>query len=423
MRIVLILSVIFIGCFGGKDEKVVNFAVGGAPNEIEFWEKIINEFQIKTGIRVNILRQPADTDQRKQGLLISLNSHQKDPDVFLMDVIWIGQFAASNWLEPLDEYVRKDKIKLDVFFQNILNLADRYKNKLVALPVYIDGGLLYYRKDLLERYGYESPPETWDELVEYALKIQGEMSSVNPRFYGFVWQGAQYEGLICNFMEFIESNGGGIIYKNGRISINTRENIQALQFMRDLIHRYKISPPNTFTEMREEEVRISFQQGDALFERNWPYAWALHQENGSNVKDKFDIAPLPRFPSGKNASTLGGWHIGISKYSDAKMEAWELVKFIVSYETQKKLAINLGWNPGRRDVYNDSEVIKKLPHFSKLGKIFKNIVPRPILPYYSKISSIMQRFINAVLSGKLRADEALYLAEKEINDIVERYEE
>ena len=415
-----LFMILFAGCRG--TEEAITFAVGGAPNEIEFWETLVKEFTRQTGIKVNILRQPTDTDQRRQGLVISLKSRKADPDVFLMDVAWVAQFGASEWLEPLDDYIKNENMNLDVFFNRVVNLVDRYNGGLIALPVYIDGGVLYYRKDLLRKYGYSEPPETWDKLVDCALKVQKDMRNINPNFYGFLWQGAQYEGLVCNWIEFAASNGGGIILRDGKIKLNLPSNIEAVQFMYDLIHTYKISPPNTFTEMKEEEVRMSFQKGDALFERNWPYAWALHQSEDSYVKGKVDIAPLPHFPSGKSVSTLGGWHIGISKYSDAKSKAFKFLKFVVSYETQKKLGLKLGWNPGRKDVYNDNEVLERLPHLAKLKNVFENALPRPNLPYYTQISEILQHYINAAIAGKLTPEVALSRAEKEAQNVIERYE-
>ena len=216
--VISFLTILLVGC--GRKERVVTFAVGGAPNEIEFWETLVKEFTRQTGIKVNILRQPTDTDQRRQGLVISLKAKKADPDVFLMDVAWVAQFGASEWLEPLDDYIKKEKINLDAFFNKVVNLVDRYKGKLIALPVYIDAGVLYYRKDLLRKYGYSKPPNTWDELVNCALKIQKSMRKTNPNFYGFLWQGAQYEGLVCNWLEFATSNGGGIIFKDGKIRLN-----------------------------------------------------------------------------------------------------------------------------------------------------------------------------------------------------------
>ena len=404
-------------------EEALTFAVGGAPYEIEFWEVLAREFKEETGITVNLLRQPTDTDQRRQGLVVALQSRQADPDVFLMDVAWVTQFALSDWLEPLDEYFEKEGMNTAVFFARVIDLVDRYEEKTIALPVYVDGGLLYYRKDLLEQYGYHRPPQTWDELVAWAADIQRDQRKANPEFHGFVWQGAQYEGLVCNFLEFAASNGGGIFLVDGRIALKNDENIEATRLMRDLVHGYRISPANTFTEMKEEEVRLFFQQGNALFERNWPYAWALHQSERSAVKDRVGIAPLPSFADGCSASTLGGWHIGISRYSDAKKESFKFLRFVVSYETQKRLAMELGWNPGRQDVYVDEEVLERSPHFAELKHVFENVVPRPNLPYYTQISEVIQKHLNAMLAGRQTPETALADAEQEAQKIIEIYQQ
>lgn len=424
-RIILFFLCIlfFISSCTQKEKKEVTFAFGGTPNEIEFWKVIVKDFEKQSGIKVSILRHPTDTDQRRQGLVVPLQSRRPDPDVFLMDVAWIAQFAASGWLEPLGNYIAESGLDTKVFFDRILRLADTYNDVLIALPVYIDGGLLYYRKDLLKKYGYLSPPETWDELVQYSLAVQQEERKTNPSFCGFVWQGVQYEGLICNFLEVAVSGGGGIILKNRKIYLNSPENKEAIQFMYNLIHKHKISPLNTFTEMKEEEVRMFFHNGNSLFERNWPYAWALHQEEGSPVKDRVGITSLPHFPQGKSISTLGGWHIGISKYSNVKYESFQFLKFIVSYDIQKQLVLNLGWNPARRDVYNDSEVIQKMPHFIAIKKVFENAYPRPMIPFYTLISDVLKRHINSVLSGKVKPDVALHLAEEETQKIVDKYGE
>lgn len=421
LAFILISLLVLSGCGQKEEPSVITFAVGGAPAELDFWQVLIEEFQNRSGIEVDLLRQPTDTELRRQGLVTSLKAGRTDPDVFLMDVAWLAQFAASDWLEPLDLYVQAKQLNLNAFFEKVLDLADRYQGQLIALPVYVDGGLLYYRQDLLNKYGFDKPPATWNELRRYSLVIQGGERETNPSFYGFVWQGAQYEGLICNWLEYAGSNRGGIVLKNQNIVLNTAANVGATQFMHDLIHTHHISPPNTYTEMKEEEVRTFFQQGNALFERNWPYAWALHQRADSVVRGKIGIAALPYFPGGESVSTLGGWHIGISKHSDAKENSLELLKFVLSFDTQKRLALELGWNPGRKDVYIDKQVIEVLPHFAYLRNVFENLRPRPNLPYYTLISEVLQRHINGVLSGKLSASQALAAAEQETQTIINRY--
>jgi multiple sugar transport system substrate-binding protein len=280
--------------------------------------------------------------------------------------------------------------------------------------------VLYYRTDLLKRYGYDSPPQTWDQLLRSSQHIQAEEREGNPNFHGFVWQGAQYEGLVCTFLEFTASYGGGIL-EGGHILLNRPPNVEALKFMQALIHRYAVSPPNIFTEMKEEEVRLVFQRGNALFERNWPYAWKLHQSENSPVKGNVGIAPLPCIEGNQPASTLGGWHVGISRHSDQKGAAWELVEYLCSYETQKQLVLNLGWNPGRTDVYTDSLVLEQLPHLNRLRDVFQYAVARPNVPYYTQISEVIQRNVNGALAGKSDAETALKRMEEETAQITTIY--
>lgn len=409
---------LFWGC-STQDSGRVTFAVGGTPAELQVWDAIVSDFEKQTGSSIELQRQPTDTDQRRQALLISLKSKQPDPDVFLMDVAWLAQFAAADWLAPLND--RMTQIDTSAFFQRVLRLVDHYRGNWVALPVYVDGGLLYYRKDLLEKYGFAGPPETWQELVGYALKVQMGERKQNPRFSGFLWQGKQYEGLICNFLEYAVSAGGGLGGAGEGLKIDEPGNHEALAFMSSLIHEHEVSPPSTFTEMDEEGVRSQFQQGNALFERNWPYAWALHQSEGSPVANKVGIAALPHFPGHESASTLGGWHIGISRYSDNDSLAWELVKYITSDSIQKRLALELGWNPGRRDLYDDSALLAKMPHFEQLREVFEHTVPRPILPYYTQVSEVMQRHFNSALAGKTSPRQALTEAAEEAALIEQAY--
>ena len=235
----------------------------------------------------------------------------------------------------------------------------------MALPADVDGGLLYYRKDLLDRYGVPQPPASWEELSRLSGRIQNGERKTRPDFFGYVWQGAQYEGMICNFLksrppeaEAFRSGGPD----HGQFSGQRAR----LPRMQDAIHKRKDFPPADLYRNDGGRVRQYFQQGNALFERNWPYAWMLHQAADSPVRGKVGIAPLPHFVPGESASTLGGWHIGISRFSTAKEDAWQLVKFVMSFEIQKRAALELGWNPGRKEVIKTrrcSPVCPKFAHY------------------------------------------------------------
>lgn len=395
-------------------KRELTFWVGGAPDEISFWMDQIDNFEKKFNIRVRVVRQPTYTDQRLQKLAISLTSKQPNPDVFLMDVVWIEQFIQSGWLAELDLFMKESQFPLEHFYLNIIQQTDQVQGKTYALPIFMDIPLLYYRKDLLTRQGYESPPRTWDELRDMANIIQDKERMTNPHFHGFVWQGAQYEGLVCSFLEFITSFKGAIFIQNA-LCFNHPSNQQALKLMVQLIHSYKLSPLHTYTEMKEEEVRRSFQAGNALFERNWLYCWNLHQKEGSPVKGRVGVTPLPG-----GVGTLGGWHGGISRFSDMKSEAWRLLSFILSKNFQKKMLHEIGWFPSRKDILKSME---SFPHIQVAQQVFHSAVTRPRLPFYQLVSEVIQRKVNAALSGTMDEVSALNQGQKEIQKILHIYEQ
>jgi multiple sugar transport system substrate-binding protein len=405
-----------------SSQKQFTVWIGGSPEEINFWDTIVKEFEQEYHYNLRLVRQPSYSDQRRQALVVSLEARQPNPDVFLMDVIWIDQFVKSGWLEPLDNFAKKENFPANKFFKKTIEQTDIYNGVLYALPAFIDVALLYYRTDLLGKYGYTRPPETWQQLLDMSRIIQTGERKINKSFDGFIWQGAQYEGLVCTFLEFSASMGGGIM-QGDSININTPANAKALKFMQDLIRKYHVSPENTYTEMKEEEVRRTFQRGDALFERNWTYAWQLHQSDNSAVKGKTGIELLPHSPGDSSVSALGGWHLGISKYSDMKDKAWQFVKFVTSFKIQKQMLMRIGWNPGRKDVYEDKEVLEKMPRVKILEEAFEHTVARPTLPYYLQVSEVIQRYVNNCLAGKETPSDALRTIAAELKQIKKLYEE
>ena len=416
--LIFIFSLFAVQC--GTTKKEFTIWIGGSPEEVDFWAGLIKQYEKQSGEEVQLVRQPTYTDQRRQGLVISLEAKQPNPDLFLMDVVWINQFIKSGWLQPLTPYVKKSNFSTGVFFQGVLNSVDKYNDSLYALPVFMDVGLFYYRNDLLEKFGFKGPPQTWNELVKQCEKIMPVERKNNMNFNGFDWQGAQYEGMVCDFLEFIASNGGGIL-DNGKINLNTPENLKALRFMHDLIYEYKISPPNTYTEMKEEDVRRAFQTGNAIFERNWAYAWNLHQSKDSPVRGKVGISLLPHFDDHESVSTLGGWHIGMSKYSDVKNEAWNFIKYVTSYDVQKELLLKVGWNPGRKDIYSDSTLLTQIPRLKILYDAFRHTVARPTIPYYPQLSEIIQRNVNDCLANKIKPAKALQKMQVQIDQLEKFY--
>jgi len=390
-----------------KTDEVV-FSMGGGTKEISFVKSLIEEFEARNpAIKVKLNVLPAPTDQQHHYYLTTLGAKTREIDVMRIDTIWVAEFASAGWLESLEGCINPED---RASFIPVTEKTDVFRRQLYAIPWDANIGLLYYRKDLLEKYNLDAP-HTWDDLVKACLKI-----SSGEHVYGYLWQGKQYEGLVCNFVEFIGSNNGGIIDDTGRIIVNSAQNKIALDFMHDLIWEYRVSPQNTHSELMEESSRHLFQQGKGLFLRNWTYVWELCQEDPL-MKGKVGVSLLPKFSDGNPASVYGGWHLAINAHSKKKEQAWKLIEFLTSPEAQRELAMNLSWAPTRHALYNDPELIQKLPFLPIVELALKDVQIRPNLPYYQWVSDILQKHINRVLSNQTGSQEALQTIQTKLEGI------
>src|SRR5262245_373440 len=279
----------------------------------------------QTGNKVKLVATPADANERLALYQTLLAAEAKDVDVFQIDVI-LPSILARHLIDlssVLSEQDRGDHFK--VLIDN-----DTVDGKLVAVPWFLDAGLLYYRKDLLEKYG-KPVPATWTELTDTAKAIlEEEKKAGNSALQGYVWQGRAYEGLTCNALEWIASYGGGsIVDGNGQVTIDNPQAAQALDMAKGWIGT--ISPQGVLS-YSEEESRGVFQSGNAIFMRNWPYAWALANAADSPVKGKVGVAILPQGegPDARHASALGGQNLAVSRYSAHPDEAADLVRYLTS---------------------------------------------------------------------------------------------
>ncbi|MDR4508302.1 MAG: ABC transporter substrate-binding protein [Candidatus Brocadiaceae bacterium] len=403
-QILLISVYIFVGLwiistfFKPEKKDEIVFSIGAGTKEIGFIEELVAEFERENPaiqVKLNVISSP--TDQQHHYYLTTLGAKTENIDVMRIDTIWLAEFASARWIEPLDAFITgEDRAS----FIPVTEKTNVYEGYLYAIPWNINVGLLYYRKDLLEKYGF-SPPDTWEECIDICRKI-----TPRENLYGYLWQGKQYEGLVCNFIEFIGGNNGRIIDENGATVVHSVQNKRALDLMRDLIWKFKISPPNTYSELMEESSRHLFQQGKGLFLRNWTYVWDLCQEDPF-MAGRVGVTQLPRFPEGAHSSVCGGWHLAVNAYSKKKEKAWRLIKFLSSGKTQKKLALNLAWAPTKQLLYKDPELIKQAPLLSIVEKSLRNVQVRPNLPYYQWISDSVQKQINKALSDQKTSQEAL----------------
>jgi trehalose/maltose transport system substrate-binding protein len=296
---------------------------------------------------------------------------------------------------------------------------DTVDGHLMAMPWFVDAGLLYYRKDLLEKHG-ASVPEQWTDLAATAQKIQdAERKAGNQRLWGFVFQGRAYEGLTVDALEWIASSGGGtIVDASGKVTVNNPKAVAALDLAASWVG--KIAPEGVLT-YGEEEARGVFQSGDAVFMRNWPYAWALANASDSAIRGKIGIVPLPKGgPDGRHVAALGGQQLAVSRYSKHPEAAADLVLYLVSASEQKRRAIEGSFNPTIESLYKDPEILKANPFMGQLGDVFANLVARPARITGSKYNRVSTQFFTAVhatLSHQGDAAANLARLEKALNGI------
>jgi trehalose/maltose transport system substrate-binding protein len=357
------------------------------------------EFTAQTGVEVKLLPGPESAvEQLKlwQKLLGSgPETLQVQPDVFGIDVIWPGILAEQ--LLDLKPYVEQD---IPAHFPELVsNLT--VNGRLVALPSRLDVGLLYYRTDLLRRYGYSAPPRTWDELEAMASRIQkGERAAGAKDFWGFVWQGAISEALTCDAIEWQASNGGGnIVDRSGKVTVNNEHAIQAWERAARWVG--SISPPGV-TTYKESDASNVWRAGGAAFMRNWTGANVVSNSEGSAIKGKYGVTLLPRGRTGA-AEVFGGDGYAVSRRSAHPKEAVALVRYLCGRRSQALQARVLSTPPTMPDLYGDAELLRDSPHIREIrGAMGAGLVARPSTVTGEKYTSVSAAFSTTVHSVLVR---------------------
>lgn len=376
----------------------LNVIFGADGPSVPWEEAAIAKFTEATGIEVTLTVGPQSATERLAQYQQLLAAQATDVDAMMIDVIWPGILATHA--ADLSEAIGWQGAE---YFERIVQ-NNTIGDKLVGIPWYTDAGILYFRTDLLEKHGFEAPPATWLELEEMATAIQEAERADNPDFYGFVWQGAAYEGLTCDALEWQVSNGGGVIVEEDlTVSVNNPRAIAAFERARGWVGT--ISPEGV-TTYQEEEARGVWQAGNAAFMRNWPYAYAPGQEADSAIRDKFDVTlvPMGDGEGATHADTLGGWQVMVSAYSQNQPAAIAFAQFLTSRELQKSYAIELSRLPTIVDLYDDADVLEANPFFGKLKEVFQGgAVARPssvTSDLYNEVSTAYFTAVNEILTGQ-----------------------
>jgi trehalose/maltose transport system substrate-binding protein len=380
----------------------VTISCGAVGVELELCREGANAWAAQSGHEVRVVSTPSATNERLALYQQLLAAGASDIDVLQIDVIWPG--LLENHLRDLGTDLGA---QAGEHFPRIVE-NNTIGDRLVAMPWFASVPLLYYRDDLLQKYE-ASVPRTWVELEQVAQRIQAaEREAGNQRVWGYVWQGRAYEGLTCNALEWIAGEGGGtIVEQDGRISVSNPLAARAVGRAARWVGA--ITPPGVLN-YAEEDSRGVFQSGNAVFMRNWPYAWALAQADDSPIRGKIGIAQLPAGTDGRSVATLGGWQLAVSRYSGNPEAAVDLVRYLVSRREQRRRALAGSFLPTIPALYKDPELVASVPFLDRLVPVIETSVARPSTvtrSKYSQVTSAVWNAVHATLSGMKDAEASL----------------
>jgi multiple sugar transport system substrate-binding protein len=354
--------------------------------------------------KVTIKQQSDQADQQ----LSDLEQHfqAKDPgyDVVTVDVVWSAEFAAKGWITPLTgKYALDTSALLPATVK-----AATYHNTLYAAPYASDGGLLYYRKDMVS-----TPPTTWDQVISDCQGKTTPFTITGKKPACYAGQFAKYEGLTVNAAEAINAAGGAIVGSDGTTA--TVDSTQAATGLNFLVNGFKQGYiPKEALGFQETQSLNAFEAGQLMFMRNWPYADAILAGKGSKVIGKFGIAPLPG-PDGHGASSLGGHSVAISQYSKYKATDLDFLKFLESSQIQKNDLTVGTLAPVITSLYSEADLVAKFPYLPTLLQSIQTAVPRPVTPYYPGVTEAIETNAYAALQGTVTVQTALKNMQAAIN--------
>jgi multiple sugar transport system substrate-binding protein len=400
---------ITLGC-ARADPHVLTFAGSAVGKEGEAIRRQLDRFgKIHPDIRVEVQPTPDAANHRHQLYLQWLNARAADPDVLQLDVVWTPEFSAAGWILDLDRF----HPPVEDFFPATLT-ANRWNGALYALPWFVDAGMLYWRADVIAH-----PPTDLDDLRR--LAADGMREHGIP--FGFVWQGARYEGLVTVFLEQLGAFGGEILDDRGRVVVDSDPAVDALTQMREWIYTDGIVPASVLT-WQEEQVRLAFQNGQAVFMRNWPYAYSLLQDPvQSRVAGRFRVTSMPAATGGSPTAALGGSALAINANSGDPDAAYALIEYLLEPAQLLERARLVGEYPPRPTMYGMSELGDALQiDPSAARRIIEDAVPRPVTPVYSELSQILQISLHRALTRQQEPRDALREAATAMRRLLERFE-
>ena len=409
------------GCGGGEQSGgATELYFTGPPDTTGSTDKLIKEFNDKNKGKYKVIFQQgnADTGQRLDKLRTQFQAGGENIDVILGDVIWTAELAASGWISDLSD--RFPESQQQQFLPGSVE-AITFNGKPYGMPWFTDTGLLYYRKDLLKKSGFNGPPKTWDELKQMTRKVRRD-SDIK---FGFLFQGAKSEAGVCDGCEFIWGHGGNVLDPSDptKVLVDSPQAIEGLETERSMITDG--IAPKAVTVYEETETEGEFLRGDAVFLRNWPYVYSLIGTSSyPKLKtDQVGVSELPSADGKPGNGTVGDQPLYIStssKYPDA---AWKFIEFLSATDQQRFRAVEGSYLPTRSALYDDPEIQDSVPVVALAKQALQHTRPRPVSPYYSDMSLEMQEQFNASLKGDTTPGEAARTLKGELESIIQEGQE
>ncbi len=367
---------------------------GGQNQRPDLMRKLFDEYQkANPNVKIDIETGGATSELQRQYLSTVLNAKDSAIDIYLIDIVNPAQYFSAGWLEPLDAYVGNAatamKPYLPVYAQsNVVN------GKVAAMPAFADAMFMYYRKDLLDKYGIKEP-KTWDELAVAAKKIQdGEK---NPNLQGLSIQGAPIEGAVCTFLLPYWSQGKAFNDAAGKMTLDKEAATKGMDMWLKLVDQGVMK--KNIAEVTTPATVNEFKAGQVAFAINWGFAWDRFKDDAdSQVKGKVGVMPLPSMAGGKSATCVGGWQWAVSAFSKSKAESAKLVQFLASTNSSKFLAAEGSLLPTIQSVYTDADVIKQVPWFKDAANVVTAGQARPISAQYGQVSDAIRTTTSAILA-------------------------
>jgi circadian clock protein KaiC len=352
--------------------------------------------------RMASLSLPYSPDEARETVRTALESRSTSLSVAPLCLYWMPEMVHSGRLLPLDGYLTAQETG-----QHMPKLLEPayHEGKLYALPALALCGVLIYREDLLEECGFSAPPRTWEELVAQARTVVA--SRADPGLIGYQFPAYRYEGLTTSFLQNLWSNGGDIL-AGEEVALDSACALQALQFMRDIIHEQKLAPANLITAAHGLDPQADFLAGRVVFLTMLPSVALTARRQGSALQGRVGVAPHPVGPRGTESVTfLGGWHYGIPVGARAPETAAEFIRFMGSYEVQRERSLRGGPLPTIAELYRDPEIVAFNPDYPLLEKLLRTARRREAIPDYNRISGLIQAHLHPVLAGEAEPEAAL----------------